>query len=112
MADSKIVVFQDKQIRRAWMNEQWYFSIADVVEFLTDSVDVKQYIKRMRQRDPLLNRNWGTICTPVAMIAADGRRRSVQAAAPFRRIVLFFTLPPSPSSVGRTLVLPPDRPAQ
>ena len=80
MADSKIVVFQDKQIRRAWMNEQWYFSIADVVEFLTDSVDDKQYIKRMRQRDPLLNRNWGTICTPVAMIAADGRRRSVQAA--------------------------------
>ena len=80
MADSKIVVFRDKQIRRAWMNEQWYFSIADVVEFLTDSVDVKQYIKRMRQRDPLLNRNWGTICTPVAMIAADGRRRSVQAA--------------------------------
>lgn len=80
MADSKIVVFQDKQIRRAWMNEQWYFSIADVVEFLTDSVDVKQYIKRMRQRDPLLNRNWGTMCTPVAMIAADGRRRSVQAA--------------------------------
>ena len=80
MADSKIVVFQDKQIRRAWMNEQWYFSIADVVEFLTDSVDVKQYIKRMRQRDPLLNRNWGTICTPVAMIADDGRRRSVQAA--------------------------------
>ena len=80
MADSKIVVFQDKQIRRAWMNEQWYFSIADVVEFLTDSVDVKQYSKRMRQRDPLLNRNWGTICTPVAMIAADGRRRSVQAA--------------------------------
>ena len=80
MADSKIVVFLDKQIRRAWMNEQGYFSIADVVQFLTDSVDVKQYIKRMRQRDPLLNRNWGTICTPVAMIAADGRRRSVQAA--------------------------------
>ncbi len=80
MADSKIVVFQDKQIRRTWMNGQWYFSIADVVEFLTDSVDVRQYIKRMRQRDPLLNRNWGTICTPVAMVAADGRRRSVQAA--------------------------------
>ena len=80
MADSKIVVFQDKQIRRAWMNEQWYFSIADVVEFLTDSVDVKQYIKRMRQRDPLLNRNWGTICTPLGMIAAAGRRRCVEGA--------------------------------
>lgn len=81
MADSKIVVFQDKQIRRAWMNEQWYFSIADVVEFLTDSVDVKQYIKRMRQRDPLLNRQLGYNLYPgCPMIAADGRRRSVQAA--------------------------------
>ena len=80
MADSKIVVFQDKQIRRAWMNEQWYFSIADVVEFLTDSVDVKQYIKRMRQRDPLLNRNWGTICTLVPMKGADGKQRRTMAA--------------------------------
>ena len=119
MADSKIVVFQDKQIRRAWMNEQWYFSIADVVEFLTDSVDVKQYIKRMRQRDPLLNRNWGTICTPVAMIAADGRRRSVQAAdvkglfrqiAPVmsRRISLYVAkiIRPNSSAKAATVRLP------
>jgi len=95
MADSKIVVFQDKQIRRAWMNEQWYFSIADVVEFLTDSVDVKQYIKRMRQRDPLLNRNWGTICTPVQMTAEDGKRRKIQAAniKGLFRIIQLFLLP-------------------
>lgn len=56
------------------------FSIVDVVEFLTDSTDAKQYVKRMRARDPLLNSKWGTICTPVEMTAKDGRHRKVQAA--------------------------------
>ena len=39
---------------------------------LTDSADAKQYIKRMRARDPELNSRWGTICTPVEMLAPDG----------------------------------------
>ncbi len=54
--------------------------MADVVEALTDSYDIKQYIKRMRQRDPELNSNWGTICTPLEMTAADGKRRKVLCA--------------------------------
>ena len=47
---------------------------------LTDSADPKQYIKKMRTRDPELSSNWGTICTPVEMTAADGKRRKIQAA--------------------------------
>jgi hypothetical protein len=45
-----IKLFQSKQIRSAWNEElqKWYFSVQDVVEALTDSADVKQYIKRMR----------------------------------------------------------------
>jgi hypothetical protein len=39
--------------------------VADVVQVLTDSVDTRQYIKRMRQRDPELDSYWGTICTPL-----------------------------------------------
>ena len=79
---TNIKLFQDKKIRSAWNDdeEQWYFSVYDVVEALTDSNDPKQYIKRMRQRDEGLNFNWGTICTPVEMIALDGKRRKVQAA--------------------------------
>lgn len=80
METSQIIVFQDKEIRRIFHNDEWYFSIVDVVEFLTDSTDAKQYVKRMRARDPLLNSKWGTICTPVEMTAKDGRRRKVQAA--------------------------------
>lgn len=73
---SNIKIFESKKNRSAWnaTDPKWYFSVADVVEALTDSNDVKQYIKRMRQRDPELNSNRGTICTLVAMTAADGKK--------------------------------------
>ena len=79
---TNIKLFQDKKIRSVWNDEeeQWYFSVYDVVEALTDSSDPKQYIKRMRSRDESLNSNWGTICTPLEMIAHDGKRRKVQTA--------------------------------
>ena len=79
---SEIKIFQDKRIRSAWNDaeEQWYFSIEDIVSALTDSADPKQYIKRIRYRDQELRGNWGTICTQVEMIAQDGKRRKVMAA--------------------------------
>lgn len=54
--------------------------MADVVQILTDSADVKQYIKRMRSRDPELNSKWGTICTLVRMLAPDGKLRMTQSS--------------------------------
>ena len=79
--DNKIQIFEDKRIRTAWNEEteEWYFSVSDVIEILTDSKDVKQYIKKMRSRDAELNSKWGTICTPVEMIALDGKKRKIQA---------------------------------
>src|SRR5699024_3602818 len=77
---SEIALFEQKEIRRVWQNEEWYFSVLDVVKALTDSTDPRQYIKKMRARDPELSNNWGTICTPVQMIAADGNQRKIQAA--------------------------------
>lgn len=80
---TSIQIFEEKKVRTVWNDkeEKWYFSVADVVEVLTESTDVKQYIKRMRQRDSILNANWGTICTPLQMTAADGKQRKVQAAS-------------------------------
>ena len=77
-----IAIFEEKNIRRVYdeKTETWYFSVVDVVEVLTDSVDPKQYIKRLRSRDEGLNLNWGTICTPVEMKAADGKKRKIQAS--------------------------------
>jgi len=76
----KLVVFKGKEIRRVLHNNEWWFSVADVVEALTDSVDPRQYIKRMRQRDPELNSYWGTICTPLQLLAQDGKKRRINCA--------------------------------
>ena len=77
-----IQLFEGRKVRIAWdaEREKYYFSVVDIVQILTESVDVKQYIKRMRARDQELNSKWGTICTPVEMLAPDGKRRKTQAA--------------------------------
>jgi DNA-damage-inducible protein D len=56
--DKSLVVFQDKNIRRTWFNEEWWFVVEDIVQVLTDSVDVKQYINKLRQRDEELSKGW------------------------------------------------------
>ncbi len=80
---SNIKIFESKKIRTVWneADQKWYFSVQDVVQVLTDSADVKDYIKKMKKRDPQLNTNWGTICPLVEMVAADGKKRKVQAAS-------------------------------
>lgn len=77
-----IQIFEGNQVRVAWNEEEekYYFSIVDIVQILTDSKDVKQYVKRMRARDSELNARWGTICTPTEMTAADGKNYKTQAA--------------------------------
>lgn len=79
---NSVRLFDNKQIRSFWNEEEgkWYFSVQDVIQLLSDSLDVKGYIKKMKKRDSELNANWGTICPLVEMTAADGRRRKVQAA--------------------------------
>ena len=66
-----IKLFEEKKVRSVWdsESEEWYFSVTDVVEILTDSADPKQYIKKMRKRDPELDACWGTICTLTQLIA-------------------------------------------
>ena len=80
MQEDKLALFEEKEIRRKWYNEDWYFSVEDVVQILTDSVDVKQYIKKLKARDEELNNNWGTICTLVKMKAKDGKIRRIRTA--------------------------------
>jgi len=79
---NNIKLFESKKIRSVWDEEKqrWYFSVSDIVEVLTDSLNVKDYIKKMKKRDPELNSNWGTICPLVQMIANDGKKRKIQAA--------------------------------
>jgi hypothetical protein len=79
---NEIKIFQDKKIRSAWneAEEQWYFSVVDVVEALTDSVNPTDYLKKMRKRDPQLASYLGTNCPQVAMKTDTGKFRQTLAA--------------------------------
>lgn len=97
MDDKKtaIKLFEDYKVRTSWDNEKetWYFSLEDIVFVLTESTDTKQYIKKMRKRDPELNSKWGTICTQVEMIAKDGKIRKVMASNPEGILRLIQSIP-------------------
>ena len=77
-----IQLFEGKKVRIAWdpEKEKYYFAVSDIVQVLTDSVNPRDYIKKMLRRDPELKSKWGTICPPVVMIAPDGKPRKTQAA--------------------------------
>ena len=70
--ETRIALFQRKEIRRTIHNNEWWFVIADVVAALTDSVDPQGYVKDMRRRDPEFAKGWGQIATPLSIATAGG----------------------------------------
>ncbi|MFH0800045.1 MAG: Bro-N domain-containing protein [Pseudomonadota bacterium] len=56
--ETHLAVFKGNNIRRTLHNNVWWFVIEDVVLALIDSRDPKQYIQRMKQRDPELAKGW------------------------------------------------------
>ena len=48
--EKALVVFQGKGIRRIWHEDEWYFSVVDVVGILSESVDPKDYWYRLKKR--------------------------------------------------------------
>jgi len=77
-----IQLFEGKKVRIVWdeQQEKYYFAVADIVQVLTDTVNPRDYIKKMLRRDPDLKSRWGTICPPTEMRAADGKVYKTQAA--------------------------------
>ncbi|MGV8171653.1 MAG: BRO-N domain-containing protein [Candidatus Woesearchaeota archaeon] len=74
--DKALVVFQDKKIRRAWFNDEWWFVAVDIIAALTDSKDPSGYLKDMRRRDEGFAKGWGQIATPL-MIETLGGKQSI-----------------------------------
>ena len=69
---TSVAIFEEKSIRRIWHNEEWWFSVIDVVKTLTDSANPIDYIKKMRQRDTELGKGWGQIVTPLTLQTEGG----------------------------------------
>lgn len=79
---SSIKLFQSTKIRSVWNEEeqQWYFSIVDVVGALTDSADSRKYWNKLKQRLKEEGSELVTICHRLKLPAADGKMRLTDTA--------------------------------
>lgn len=74
--EDRIVIFREKTIRRTWHQDEWWFSIQDVVAVLTDSSNPADYIKKIRLRDKELSQGWGQFVTPLRLETEGGIQRA------------------------------------
>jgi hypothetical protein len=79
MMENRLVVFQNKEIRRTLHNNEWWFVVEDAVLALIDSKDPKQYIQRMKQRDPELGKGWVQIVHTLSIETAGGAQHMLCA---------------------------------
>ncbi|HRS97885.1 MAG TPA: Bro-N domain-containing protein [Smithella sp.] len=72
---TNIAVFRGKEIRKTIHNNEWWFVVEDVASALIDSKDPKQYIQRMKQRDPELGKGWVQIVHTLLVETSGGTQR-------------------------------------
>jgi len=68
-----LVVFQNKNIRRAWHNNQWFFSVVDTVEALTDSTNPRNYWSMLKKRESGHGVELSTFCVQLKLLSSDGK---------------------------------------
>ncbi len=74
---SNIKLFEEKRIRSVWneADKKMFFVVEDVVRILTDSVNPKDYIKKLKKRDPELSKGWGQIVPTLAVDTPGGKQK-------------------------------------
>ena len=77
---SALIAFQDKKIRRTWHNEEWHFSVVDVVFALTNSKDPKDYWYRLKKRELEHGIELSTNCRQLRLTASDGKKYATDCA--------------------------------
>ena len=94
MSDN-IQLFEDQPIRTAWdeENEEWFFSIVDVIRVLTDSKDPTAYWRKLKQRLKAEGNETVTNCHALKMTAADGKKRMTDVADTPQLLRLIQSIP-------------------
>ncbi len=83
MSNQNIILFENRQVRRYYNTEKdvWYFSVVDIVEALTESVNPTDYLKKLRKRDIELGTYLGTNCPHVEMLSNGKKRKTLAGNA-------------------------------
>ncbi len=72
---NKLILFQSKQIRRIWHNDEWFYSVVDIVEALTDSMNSRDYWYKMKIREEKEAQiQLSTICLQLKLESIDGKK--------------------------------------
>ncbi len=74
--NNALIAFEGKEIRKIWQDDEWYFSVVDIVEILTDSKAPSDYWTTMKRRENHLP----TICRKLKFLAFDGKMRPTDCA--------------------------------
>lgn len=95
MTVNKIKVFENKTVRTVWNEdeEDWYFSIVDVVAVLTDSKDAAAYWRKLKQRLNEEGNQTVTNCHALKMLAQDGKMRLTDVADTKQLLRLIQSIP-------------------
>ena len=95
----QIQLFEEKKVRTVWDDEkeEWFFSVVDVVEVLTDSANPTDYLKKMRKREPELGVYIGTNCPQITMTTSTGKKRKTLAAT-IKQLFRIIQSIPSPKA--------------
>ena len=91
----RVQLFEDQPIRTAWdeENEEWYFSVVDVIRVLTDSQSPTAYWRKLKQRLKEEGNETVTNCHALKMLAQDGKRRSTDVANTEQLLRLIQSIP-------------------
>jgi prophage antirepressor-like protein len=71
--NKSLVVFEDKTIRRIWYKEEWYFSVVDVIQVLTESTNPRNYWNMLKSRELEQGIELSTNCVHLKLLASDGK---------------------------------------
>ncbi|MDO5114742.1 MAG: Bro-N domain-containing protein [Synergistaceae bacterium] len=91
----KITLFENKKIRSLWVEseEEWYFSVVDVLGALTDSPNPRKYWSVLKTRLKAEGNQPATNCSRLKMPAADGKMRLTDAASTEQLLRIIQSVP-------------------
>ena len=80
MKDNKVALFQEKQVRREWIDGQCFFSVIDVIEILAETPKPSDYWYQLKKREKKTGTDLSIFCRKVKMLGLDGKTYPTDAA--------------------------------